>query len=482
MSVANSTHPAVTPRSVALRQRLDAGLRPWTLPLLLVGILLGYQVRLESVLVPDMDEGTYLYQGRLMVEGLVPYKDFFIAHPPLVPVYGALVYVVFGESITIARLLYAIGILALASPIYFVVRRNTQSAAAGALGYVTYAAGILAVANMGRTVRLEPVAAGFLVLAFSIAVPRRDEPRWRVVVGALMALALLTKFTSAIPIAIFALYELVEARRELGRLVRPWAAQLLGAAIVLGPSLAYLLSLPDFLNDVWFSQANRPPLDLSLRLAFFGNNLLRFPPLPIALLAAVYFIVRPPTREVRIFSILALGGAFVMVVVMPTYLRFYVSLLMPYVGVVFAIAGWRIVHAMRPSLAPPLMTLGAAVVLLAIFAFGEYFHRNAHQQVSSPARVLPLLKEQPGPFYSMYPSFALQSGVPLTQWTYVADSLLPRVTDQVTPAMLMEIIGRSQSLVIWHGEFDDKQEVWRLIERDFRLEYRDPYWEFWVRR
>ena len=39
-------------------------------------------VRLASVVISDMDARTYPYGGKLVTEGLVPYRDFLLAHPP----------------------------------------------------------------------------------------------------------------------------------------------------------------------------------------------------------------------------------------------------------------------------------------------------------------------------------------------------------------------------------------------------------------
>jgi 4-amino-4-deoxy-L-arabinose transferase-like glycosyltransferase len=462
--------------------RIGDALRYYAFPLTLLAVFLGYHMRLASVLISDQDEGTYLYQGRLIAEGLVPYRDFFIAHPPLVPLYGAFAYLVFGDSLALTRALYAVLVLLLASPIFFIVRAQTRSAAAGTLGFVTYGAGILAVANMGRTVRLEPVMAGLLVLAFSLALRRGTEPRWRVLIGALMALALLTKLTAAIPIALFAAFELIEARRAPWKLIRPWSAQLLGAVLVLGLALAYLLPLEGFINDVWVVQATRPPLPFAVRFAFFSNNVLRYPPLTIGLLAGAYYLFRAPSREVRAFSVLAVGGVVLMVGVMPTYLRFYIVLLLPYVAIVFAVWSCSIARVLIPRVAGPLLGIATCAGLLAIVAYGEVYHRTADQQVSSPARIKALLEGQAGPLYTMYPGYGLVTGIPLTRWPYVADSYLPRATGQVDEDDFIEVFARSNALVLWHGEFDVMPRAKAVIERDFARQYEDPYWALWTRK
>src|SRR5919201_6872925 len=79
----------------------------------LAGVLVGFVYRLNSVIVPDMDEGTYLYAGKLLAAGLVPYRDYLLAHPPLVAVLGAAWVQLVGPDVMAARLAYSVFVLLL---------------------------------------------------------------------------------------------------------------------------------------------------------------------------------------------------------------------------------------------------------------------------------------------------------------------------------------------------------------------------------
>src|SRR5438105_15244303 len=89
--------PGVRSGSLELEARLARLMAsPWGEAATLVGLLLAvfgvFMVRLASVVISDMDEGTYLYAGKLVADGLVPYRDFLLGHPPLA-VYLAAVWV-----------------------------------------------------------------------------------------------------------------------------------------------------------------------------------------------------------------------------------------------------------------------------------------------------------------------------------------------------------------------------------------------------
>ena len=57
------------------------------------------------------DENVYYYMGKLVSEGKVPYRDFFLAHPPLHIYLIALIYKIFGFNIVILKLIPLISTL-----------------------------------------------------------------------------------------------------------------------------------------------------------------------------------------------------------------------------------------------------------------------------------------------------------------------------------------------------------------------------------
>src|SRR5579884_1844013 len=123
------------------------------------------QVHLSSVIISDMDEGTYVYAGHLMARGLVPYTDFMLAHPPLIAFLVAGWTRLFGVALMPLRLGYIAFVLASTLPLY-ALARHLASKHAGLLAVVSYTSAMLLVANMGRTVRLEPVMNAFVMAAF----------------------------------------------------------------------------------------------------------------------------------------------------------------------------------------------------------------------------------------------------------------------------------------------------------------------------
>jgi hypothetical protein len=64
-----------------------------------------------SLLPQISDEGDYFYAARLILEGKVPYSDFFLAHPPLPVLFLSLLFAMCGASVTAAKVsLWLLGI------------------------------------------------------------------------------------------------------------------------------------------------------------------------------------------------------------------------------------------------------------------------------------------------------------------------------------------------------------------------------------
>ncbi len=76
------------------------------------------------------DEFIYLYQGKLISEGLRPYADFAMAHPPLQALFSALMFKIFGIHFAMMRLFPILWCLAGGIGTAFLMRRESGTLAA----------------------------------------------------------------------------------------------------------------------------------------------------------------------------------------------------------------------------------------------------------------------------------------------------------------------------------------------------------------
>src|SRR5579859_1092377 len=447
---------------------------------LLVAVALAYSVRLGSVILSDMDEGTYLYAGKLLAAGLIPYRDFLLAHPPLVVTLAAGWQLIAGPDIMGARFAYMVVVLASTVPLYLLARDIARSALAGLLAVAAYTTGMLLLANMGRTVRLEPIMDAFLIGGSALYLLRRNSKGLLMLVGALLAGALLVKLVAAVPIGVLFAAELIFVRRDRGLLLR-WLFVAIGAAVVLVPTGLWLLAQPNFVDDVVRSQLDRPGLPIATRAYYLWQDFERYPVIPIALAASLVLVVRSRDARIRIISVVGLGSTVALVALFKTFFGYYLVQVLPWLAIVASVAGVmllrKVMRRWRPVVIGAIALLGVAVPA----AYGEYYYRTAHDHVSSPAQIVSLLRQDDGYIYSMYPSFSLWSGRPIYPWYFQADALVPRLNGRLTDDGFIEAFAGSKALVLYAYELADYPNARAYVEANFHQTYADNFFALWVR-
>jgi hypothetical protein len=272
-------HPAgaresATPRRSAWLMRALIG------GVLLVVLALGAYTRLNLLLpqargltqFPYDDEGVYAGAGQMVLQGILPYRDFFFAHPPLAALgyTPALAYhfTPWGSptSFMMARYLsvvYSLGALVVLFAIGLLLGRGARS---GLLIGAT-AAGLWALdgraVEINRKIMLDQpmiLLSALAVLAYLWAW-RGEQPgrRWLALAGALAAASLLIKVQGAACLVALALdlgWRLAARRARLADGVALLGGAAGVALLVLGP---VLVLMPDpFIRMAGFFQFLRP--------------------------------------------------------------------------------------------------------------------------------------------------------------------------------------------------------------------------------
>jgi hypothetical protein len=428
-----------------------------------------------------MDEGTYVYAGALIARGLMPYRDFMLAHPPLIAFLVAGWANAFGAAIVPLRLAYIATILGSTLPLYATVRRITSSHIAPFLSVVVYTSGMLLLANMGRTVRLEPLMNAFVIGGVACRFLRPRSWPWAAVMGILFACALLVKIIAVVPVGLLFLADVAWDRPLRGVAVR-WLSASAAALALLGPALAWCFAQPLFAADVLLGQVHRPGIGLGARLHYLAQNFIRYPPVALGLAAAAALLAKRVDLRVKSVAAVALGSTIVLVFAFKTFFNYYIVQALPWIAVSFAIAlDIVMVRALGRRWAP----LAVASVLLlglgAPLAYAEVYDRAGSFHVAGPRQILPLLRGRPGYLYSMYPAFALWSGRDIYPWYYRADSLVARINGWVGDGDFEKVFAGSTALVLFAGETDDYPAASRYVETHFNRAYADGDWSVWVR-
>lgn len=444
-------------------------------------VFAAFHFHLATVFVSDMDEGTYVYAGQLIARGMVPYRDFLLAHPPMVALLAAVSAKLFGPELMTARAVYMVVVLAMTVPLYALVRELSRSRAAALIALVTYTSGMLLIANMGRTVRLEPLMNAFLICAFTLRFLRPHARGWQVVMGALIACSLFVKVVAVVPVAMLVLGDVLWERPWQAWLKR-WLIGAAGALLIAVPAGLWCLDQPHFVRDVLEGQIHRPRLELGVRIHYLVQNCTRFPLIPFGLGAGAYFIFRARDARVRSLGLVAVGATTVLVFAFKTFFNYYIVQTLPWIAACCGIAAHAIGSRWLGRLEQP--AYAAAIVVLGVVAplgYAEYYERTASSHVSAPRQILAELESGEGCLYSMYPVFALWSERKVCPWYYEADSLVPRINNWIGDREFLAVFERAGAVVLYAGELNDYPKSQQYLEQHFERTHTDPDWALWER-
>jgi hypothetical protein len=324
----------------------------------------------------------------------------------------------------------------------------------------------------------------FLIGGFALYLLRDGGTKVRLLIGLLFAAAVLVKLVAVVPVALLVLGDLLWPHQKR-QFVAWWTTVALGGAVLLVPISAILVAQPHFIDDVLLSQMARPGLPVSLRAYYLFQDLVRFPAIAVALIAAVWFLVRGRYARARVLALVTLGGTLSLVIVFRTFFGYYLVQVLPWIAVLFAMATCAVLHRFMQTRAS--VVVGGLVVLLGAvvpLAYEEVYFRTARDHVSSPAAIVPLLAADAdkGYMYSMYPSFALWSKRSEVPSYWAADSLIPRLTGQMSDPQFIQAFSASQAVVLLEGELTDYPQARAYIESSFTPSYQDAYYSLWVRK
>jgi 4-amino-4-deoxy-L-arabinose transferase-like glycosyltransferase len=196
----------------------------------------------------DYDEGVYLQTLRAAADGFEPYRDIFLAQPPMLISEAMPFFQLFGENLFAARLamiaFWAAGIAGI-----YAVGALGFSKRTGLFGAVFLALDPIFL-NAGRTLQPEGPSLAFAIwaIAAGLYAMQQTSTRSRVAAsalcGALVTMALATKFIAA-PVLLPLLAIAVVSRAGWRDVVSAVAGSLVIAAVVLGGSLDALPALYD---------------------------------------------------------------------------------------------------------------------------------------------------------------------------------------------------------------------------------------------
>lgn len=433
--------------------------------LLYSATLLAALATLGRTIVPALDEGVYLTAARLMVhDGLLPFRDFSLVHPPFTVALAGLVLEAVGGRMVLFDALYTAWCLCAVFPLARTVRALTgdrRAALVAALLFLTFPEFLRWDA---RFFGLRQASLPFLAFALEALWVRRKPAVAGVLLGLFGA--------GLVPHAFLAVILGGASTLMLARDGEVRAGRRFAVALVATLTLIYgaTVLIPGFWASAFGFQVSRervPALDRFARVAF--EVLPESGPILLAGLAGSFLL---PARA-RAVAWLHLVGLPVVLLAPPSFYPHYLSSF----GLSLALAAGALVARLGARGHAGGRAVAAGTVGAAILASGLALKEPLSRTTPHLFRVVAALRQVPGPLLCLEPVYAHWAGREMTFHYHVTDLRYASRTnvEVLDDGSFFDVVSRSRSVLV-----DANLEPFltpdrrALLQREFAVAYRDP--------
>jgi hypothetical protein len=226
----------------------------WGVPVFLATVIVTYMlIRIGYRNIPlERDEGAYLYMGRLLVEGGVPYVDFFEAKPPGIFYVYALLHILSGGNLAWMHVLMAI-VVAVSTLFLYGLARSWIGNGPALVTVVVFSALSMSIQASGFTLQSEHFVV-FFSLAGLYALDRAlamNRPWLALVAGVLFGCSLSIKQNGVFFMMFAMAYSFLaypSPRKERWR----YARMLVAGAVLPLMALLAIIFFQGALGQLWF--------------------------------------------------------------------------------------------------------------------------------------------------------------------------------------------------------------------------------------
>lgn len=421
------------------------------------------------------DEGVYLYSTKLLTDGLLPYKDFFLGQPFYVLITPALLLVVSNFDINFFHFFYTLWFFSTIFPLYFVIVKLTNSRLAAVSALILFSTYQELVQWGAHQLDLRQASLPFLTLSlFFIYV--KPKQKVAALMLALFAICIVTNLAlSLILIGTILLGKLIFEHQ------RPWTllkenGQFLTVFSLLTTFFYLILFLiPNSINNIVFYQLNRPFLSYGTRWEWFWNQIINNWPIYLFGLAGSLI----SNRQIRFLGIFNLISLILLVLIGSNFYQHYLTIL----AVTLAISAAVLISYLNS------LHLRLAVILLIILGIYQSSFNNLKYQLIEKTtpdffQAVKILKNLPGPLFTFEPIYGLYAGKNLTYFYNFADMRYFRVMGtNLSEPEYKEIVNRSNTVLIEpFAKSFIPQNIKEYIQLNMTLVYQDTNQQIYTKR
>lgn len=450
----------------------------WPAALVYAVAVLAQTWTLGKVMLPSVDEGVNLAAARLLLDGHVPYRDFFLSHPPTAFLGAAAVLATARFDVPRFSFLYVLWVFLAVFPVYRAVVTLTGRRLAGFWAAVLLVTWPDFARWDARFFAVRQASVPFFAFALDLVVRRR-----RLAVAGVLLGLFATCVATNVPIALLlvlgmAAAALVEEPPAWRAWLREHAALLGAFAAVSGLVLGVSLLIPRFYHCILGFQLERTRLTVWHRLL---NLWVESLPENAVILVLGFLCAVPCFRMSRGVALVPAVGLPLAVFAYNYYSAHHLASLAP----ALAVTGGVAVAALLRSRATDVVVSAGLAALLCATTVPTL--KSALVDTVSPNlfSVVRELERCPEPVFTAQPLYALHARRALTFHYFAADMRSHRVSSlpPLSDAEFADVVGRSGTVLLEPLMLSIlTPDRFRLLARHFEIRFRDQHHGILVRR
>lgn len=429
--------------------------------------LLIQNFNLGKVVYTFTDEGVYLYSAKLLAEGLIPYQDFFLAHPLYLLYIVGLVLGLVDFNLNTFHFIYTIWFFSAIVPIYLTVYHLTKNRTATILSVILFSTSAELVQWDAHFFALRQASLPLLAFSLYFLLVKLKYKIAGILLG-VFALCLVSNLLLAFSFIVAIILSGILTKKQLPFIFTFGLISLIGYLLI--------LLIPNSFNNLISYQLERTFIPYSLRLEWIKIYLLphNWPILAIGLISSL--MIFRQYRQMGFFNILS---TLIVIFAGSSFFPHYLSSL----SIGFSISSGILIAQLSRSFLTSFIT---SILIITITFLSSYNHLKFHLiETATPQffQVVDQLKDTPEPLFTFEPIYALYAKKDLTFHYFAADMRYFRILNQnLTEKQYLEILQSSNAVLL--EPFANSlipSSTLQYIEQNFNLKFSDPIHQVYAR-
>lgn len=410
------------------------------------------------------DSGVYLYAAELIKQGHLPYRDFFLSHPPLLIYIGSLCLTFTSSNILQFHQIYILWFFSSLLPLYFLTFYLTKNRFAGCLSLILFSTFPELIQWDAHTFALRHASIPFLIYSFWFLIQLKKQ----IISAIFLALFATTTISNLIlsQLAVISVLFLNNLHLNLRFAVTLY--------LIIGVYYITVLVIPNAFDNIFLYQTNRYSNSFTDKLTIFQETLrLNWPILTFGLLGSLIALVKKKNALV-IFNLAALP---ITVFANSFFYGHYITILAP----TYAVGAAYLLTIHKNKM------INLSILIFCIFwiistGFNYLYFHLYQKQNSSFYQTVALLNQHPGNIFTLEPIFALQTHKQIPHFYYASDSKSLLVAPIALPQNYFDPIILLSDIILFDNRMGTllPEKSKQLINQNFTKQKETPYGTIYI--